>query len=141
MKSMLPAEMLDWTIVESAGTIGLCGTPPAEGAIIAAAESGVDISGYRSTPLEASLLAEADLILAMEAFHKEWIVRICPEAEEKTYLLGEFNRGNIGPKAAAVGDPIGCSVEVYRDCYKAIQKHIVRCLPAIEDLAKRKQGG
>ena len=66
LNAMLPSWALEWTIVESAGTLGLSATPPSAGAIGGAAEDRVDISGYRSTPLDADLITRADLILVMD---------------------------------------------------------------------------
>lgn len=139
LNAKLSAEALEWTIVESAGTLGLSDTPPSGGAVEAAREEGVDISGYRSRPLDADLIEEADLILVMEPYHKEYVLLMQPDAVKKTYLLGEFY--NDAPGGTSVGDPIGCGIQTYRDCYNVIRRHIDRCLPAIEDLAKRKAGG
>ena len=138
LKARLSPGALEWAIVESAGTLGLSGTPPADGAIEDARADGVDISGYRSRPLDMGLVDEADLILVMEPYHKDCVVLLDRDAAKKTFLLGEFHRDV--EKEVIVGDPIGCKVDVYRDCYTAIQEHIDRCLPAIEDLVMRKIG-
>jgi protein-tyrosine phosphatase len=139
LNSKLPPEIVEWTIVESAGTLGLSGTPPSAGAIEAARVDGVDISGYRSTPLNAATVDEADLIFVMEPCHKEFVLGLRPGARGKTYLLGEFPK-EVGA-GLSVGDPIGCGIDTYRNCYGVISRHIERCLPAIEELVKKKIGG
>ena len=138
LKARLSPGALEWTIVESAGTLGLSGTPPSGGAVEAARTDGVDISGYRSTPLDADLVDQAGLILVMEPYHRECVLRLRLDAADRTFLLGEFH-GDVEGEGI-VGDPIGCMTDVYEDCYKAIKEHIDRCLPAIEDLVKRKIG-
>jgi protein-tyrosine phosphatase len=138
LNAKLPRWALEWTIVESAGTLGLSATAPSGGAIEAARENGVDISGYRSTPLEPTLVDRADLILVMEPHHKASVLELDPEAGGKTFLLGEFNGGE--PEGFVVGDPVGCSTDIYRDCYSRIEGHIDRCLPAIEEMVREKTG-
>jgi protein-tyrosine phosphatase len=138
LNARLSAEAHEWTTVESAGTLGLSGTPPSGGSVEAARAAGVDITAYRSRPLDAELVDEADLILVMEPYHKDCVLQLRPDAGAKTYLLGEFDRDV--ENEVVVGDPIGCTISVYMDCYKVIQEHIDRCLPAIEALVKKKVG-
>ena len=138
LNSKLPPGIVEWTIVESAGTLGLSGTAPSAGAIEAAGAHGVDISGYRSTPLDAAMVDAADLIFVMEPYHKEFVLQLSPAAGEKTYLLGEFPK--VADVDASVSDPIGCGLDTYRNCYGVISRHIERCLPAIEELVKKKIG-
>lgn len=138
LNAKLPQWAVEWTVVESAGTLGLIDTAPSAGAIEAAREDGVDISAYRSTPLDAALVERADLILVMEPYHKDCVLELSPNADEKTFLLGEFNSG--GPEGFIVGDPVGCTIDIYRDCYKVIRRHIDRCIPAIEKMVTEKTG-
>ena len=140
LKARLSASIVEWTIVKSAGTMGLSGVPVSDGAARAALENGIDISGHQSTPLDRALIEEADLILAMEPFHLEWVLHSAPDAGAKVRLLTGFRSEGPPPQTDGVADPIGGSLEVYRECFRAISDHIDRCLPAIEDLAKAKVG-
>lgn len=140
LKTRLSADVLEWTIVRSAGTLGLSGTPATKEAIEVSLENGVDISGHRSVPLDRALIAEADLILAMEPFHMDYVTQVSPAALTKTHLLADFPEGSTPDPGGSVPDPIGGSIEVYRECFREIYRHIERCLPAIEDQAKVKIG-
>lgn len=140
LKARLSADVSRRTIVRSAGTLGLSGTPATTEAVEVSRENGVDISAHRSTPLSRALVDEADLILVMEQFHKDFVERAAPEARNKTHLLAEFPGRSSGGSAAGVPDPIGGSLDAYRHCFREIYQNIERCLPAIEDQAKEKIG-
>lgn len=140
LKARLSHDIVEWVIVGSAGTLGLFDEPASDGAIEVAAENEVDISGHLSRGLDGELIAEADLILAMEPFHREWIRSVAPWAVDKTHLLGGFGAKEAGSGAAAVDDPIGAPLEVYRRCFTTISGHLDRCLPIIEDMVRVKIG-
>ena len=96
--------------VESAGTTagGYAATPEAMAVMH---ECGLDLSRHRSRPLNPGLIERADLILVMEAAHRERVAFRFPAAEAKTYPLTEY----VGEQGE-VPDPIGCGIEVYREC-------------------------
>ncbi|HZI58350.1 MAG TPA: ATP-grasp domain-containing protein, partial [Verrucomicrobiae bacterium] len=62
---------------------------------------GVDLSGHRSRRVTAGLLANADLVIAMDKENLNCVRREFPEIVERTTLLGLF--GN--PPALAIADP------------------------------------
>ena len=62
---------------------------------------GVDLSGHRSRRVTAELLANADLVIAMDKENLNCLGSELPEALEQTTLLGLF--GN--PPALAIADP------------------------------------
>jgi protein-tyrosine-phosphatase len=140
LKAKLSADVLEWTTVRSAGTLGFSGAPATNEAIRVSRENGVDISSHRSAPLDEALVDEADLILTMETFHSEFVLRLAPGAAAKTHLLAEFPSEGAEGSGRGIPDPIGGSLDVYRDCFAEIHRHVERCLPAIEDQAKRKIG-
>ena len=57
---------------------------------------GIDLSPHRSRPLRAGLLAEADLILAMEAEHLLRIGAMDEGSARRTRLLGEYAEAGCG---------------------------------------------
>jgi protein-tyrosine-phosphatase len=141
LKAKLSADVLEWTMVRSAGTLGLSGAPATREAIQVSRENGVDISAHRSTALDGGLVDEADLILAMEPHHRDFVLGVAPGAASKTHLLSEFPPGGVADGGGrGVPDPIGGSLEVYRECFAEIRRHLERCLPAIEDQAKKSMG-
>ncbi len=127
--------------VRSAGTMAW-DAPATDDAVTAMREIGLDISEHRSTPLDARIIEESDLILGMTRDHIGRVVRLVPEAEERSFLIGELVRlaDTVGPRepdepfaawlrrlAAArphrrmlgrsrdeVADPLGEPIERYR---------------------------
>lgn len=91
--------------VVSAGAYADTGSPATDEAILAAARFGGDLQGFRSKPLTAEMLAEADIILAMASSHIAAIMQIDPSAADRVYLLD--------PTGADVPDPLGGPQDLY----------------------------
>jgi len=106
--------------VASAGTIATEGMVPVEKTIQVMKESGIDVSGYRSHPLRKDAIASADLIIAMEPIHKEAVMGINPAAENKIYYLREF--ASEKSHNLSIPDPIGKTIEFYRETLNIIEK-------------------
>jgi protein-tyrosine phosphatase len=96
--------------VSSVGTIAREGTPAPPEAIAAASEGGVDISAHTARRLAREHLAEADLVIAITAEHRDAVVRIDPEVAMKTFTMKELVRlledlpdqaGTGGPESLA----------------------------------------
>jgi protein-tyrosine-phosphatase/predicted ATP-grasp superfamily ATP-dependent carboligase len=62
---------------------------------------GVELSGHRSRRVTSEILANADLVIAMDKENLNYLRREFPEVIERTTLLGLF--GN--PRALAIADP------------------------------------
>jgi len=99
-----------WKAV-SAGTSAVSGWPASEEAVYALREKGIDARRHRSQPLTRDLIAKSDLIIAMTARHREEVVRLCPDAAERTRLLTSFG---LSARQGDIPDPIGQSLDVYR---------------------------
>jgi protein-tyrosine phosphatase len=82
---MLPAPLR----VRSAGIAAARGQPPTSEAAAAIAELGADILSHRSAQLGPEA-AQADLVLAMAAGHREEIRRRAPQASARTFTLKEL---------------------------------------------------
>lgn len=145
--------------ISSAGLVDE-GHPASPGAVAAMAVMGMDISDHRSRRLEARMLAEADLVLAMAAEHvrecavldaSAWaraftlkeLVRRGAESgrrrpgEELVSWLGRLHEGRevldlLGsPSDNDIADPIGMSDRAYR----ATARELDRLLAQLVDLA------
>jgi len=114
--------------VMSAGTGTLDGMPPTIPTIEVMKAEGIDVSAFRSKILTEKLIKAADLILVMEAMHKEEVLRRVPSASSKTYLLREFGRSGKAerPKDPEIPDPIGQPVEYYRNSLYLIKDELQR---------------
>jgi len=80
-------------IVTSAGTWTTSGQHVFPVAVELAHSLGVDISNHMTNILNAKMLDESDLVLVMEAGHKESIQVEFPSVRNKVYLLSEVVDG------------------------------------------------
>lgn len=78
--------------VTSAGTSGWDGSGAMAESVTAAAERGVDISGHRARRLTRGDVADADLVVAMAAEHRDAVQHAVPDAAGRTYTLKELVR-------------------------------------------------
>jgi len=116
---------------DAAGVHAVRGQPPSMHAVEVCRKRGVDISGFRSQPLTATLVDRATHIFAMTGSHLENIHFLFPQAAEKTFLLREFEE----PGATLwrdLPDPIGMGYHVYHDCADAIEKALPSVLAFVE---------
>jgi len=97
--------------VSSAGTGAWDGAPVSEGAYLVGLERGLDLSAHRARLLTRELIEEADLVLTMARHHRARVDEL--GGEGRVFVLGEY-AGREGDEAA-VSDPFGGDLEVYRD--------------------------
>jgi protein-tyrosine phosphatase len=103
-------------VVQSAGTSAAPGGRAAPEAIACMKERGLDLSSHESQPVDARMIAFADLILTMTRNHRDVIVSMFPEAASRTFVL---SRGHND-----VSDPIGGPEELYRSCAAQIDEYL-----------------
>jgi protein-tyrosine-phosphatase len=96
--------------VESAGTWALDGKPASRNSQIVMARRGLNINAHRSRTVDEELMAGADLILTMEAGHKEALQLEFPFAAKRVFLLTEM----VG-QTESVKDPYGGPIEEYEE--------------------------
>ena len=88
---------------------------------------GVDISSHRAKNVDASAIAEADVILTMTNAHKEMLLYLFGgAAEEKTYTLKEYT-GSEGD----IADPYGRGIDVYKKCADEIYNALCKAYEII----------
>jgi protein-tyrosine-phosphatase/tRNA A37 threonylcarbamoyladenosine synthetase subunit TsaC/SUA5/YrdC len=106
--------------VLSAGVAAHGGGPASEESVAIAAEFGADLGGHESRHVNPQLLAAADDVIAMTHGHAQAIATRYPGVgPEPRLLCGDTD----------LDDPIGASLEVYRDCARTILTHLERFLP------------
>ena len=94
----------------SAGTIALSGNPAAATGIAVATDLGVDMTSHRATHLTAEVLADSDLVYAMEEEHVTSVLALDPGA------LVEL----LSPQGAPLPDPYGGDHLDYAASYSLI---------------------
>lgn len=104
-------------VVHSAGVTAGAGAAASREAVEAAQELGLDLSGHRSQPLTAQAVAEADCILTMTGAHRDLVLRLTPEAADRTWLLDEDRD---------IADPFGGTLADYRVTAEQIKTALLR---------------
>ena len=131
----LLAERLSCTVEElpqrgfqvlSAGLAAMIGAEASPEAVETARELGADLSGHRSQPLTAELLARVDYLFTMTSAHLRTLQLLAPTEGVAPRLLSAAGTD--------VPDPIGREPEVYRDCAQQILRHLHDCLADIRPL-------
>ncbi|MBT8202122.1 MAG: low molecular weight phosphatase family protein [Acidimicrobiia bacterium] len=97
-------------VFSSAGTHAIPGNPATAAGVQVAAELGFDLSSHRATQLTGTVVAGADLILAMEEHHAAAARRFAPHATVEL----------LDPAGAGIDDPYGGTAADYRSSYEAI---------------------
>ncbi|OHB81073.1 MAG: threonylcarbamoyl-AMP synthase [Planctomycetes bacterium RBG_16_64_10] len=103
-------------VVISAGLAAVAGGRPSLEAVTVMNEMGLALSDHESQPLTEQLVRHADTILTMTAAHRQAIVSHWPDAAPRTQLLRR--------DAGDVSDPVGGSVDVYRQCALQIKAEL-----------------
>jgi len=127
MKDTLKKMDLQQTVlVESAGTWAEGGHPATGHGIVAMAQRGLDSSRHRTQPITEALVNQFDLILTMEAGHKESIQVEFPENADKVFMLSEMSGVTKN-----IDDPVGGSFDDYITTADEIDGWIKSGLPTI----------
>ena len=117
--------------VVSAGIGAMDGQPPTHHSVHAMREIGIDITAQRSRMLTGELVRQADYIFGMTHGHVDTVALMYPSAQEKTFLLREFDE-TLEPYEKDISDPIGSPYEVYVDCRDQIEQGIASILKFME---------
>jgi len=137
LRHMLPTALRRSAHVHSAGTHGLDGEPATPFAVQAAAAMGVDITGHRARSLDPEMVRQADIILAMEPFHRDIIVRALPSvASGRVHLLAKFETPR---RSDTIDDPYTKPLKTYQACLARIHNCLEGLIPQLSE--ERRAGG
>ncbi len=112
--------------VRSAGVMTVTGLRASQEAIQIMAANQVDLTRHRSSQLTTEMIRKSDLILGMSPLHVQTAVRMCEEARGKAFLFKEFTQSDL--KNVQITDPMGCTLEVFKRCFKEIREACARLL-------------
>lgn len=102
----------------SAGTAAGAGGPAADHSIEVVAKMGGSLEKHASRPVTVTMIEEADHVYVMTKWHKEILEEWMPECSPKIQLLD--------PEGVEIEDPIGATLEVYRECAERIRGYVER---------------
>lgn len=131
--------------VASAGLNAFAGDTATENTLEALAKVNIKEVEHRSRRVHPRLLEEFDLILAMTKGHKQQLLEIAPEFNEKIYLLKEYveiisagqEQAESIEKDYEISDPFGQSQAVYNQSLEEIDQAVEAIL---EHIAERANG-
>jgi protein-tyrosine phosphatase len=129
LRSLLEKERPGKAEVHSAGIAAATDFPATMYAAEAARMWDLDLSQHRSQSLTTGLVEAADLILAMAPEHAEAVVKLVPDARDRTCLLKNFP--DEAPYGEEVEDPIGRSLDHYNETFLEIGEYLGKHLPQI----------
>ena len=107
---------------ESAGVSALVGEPIAPNAGVALKELGIHAGNHRARQVSGRVVEEADLVLAMNVWHVEYLRRSFEKSVDKFHTLPEYVNVSEGQKE--VSDPYGCTLAAYRASARQILEYV-----------------
>lgn len=107
--------------VSSAGTAVNMPLPASDNAISALKDFELDLTNHMSRMITREMLEESDLVLAMTEAHKNYVLKLMPEAKGKVFTLIEY--ATDGEKGD-IADPYCMDLETYRSCRDEISKYL-----------------
>ena len=117
-------------VVSSMGIHSIEKQPATEFAVKVCADKGIDLSKFLSRPLNHEELREADLILVMEAFQKDFLKLFFPSFDDRVFLLSAWPE-QTASKKLDIKDPIGRGLKEYNRAFEKLSQHIERILPLL----------
>ena len=121
--------------VESAGTWAQDGSPAARNAVELMSRRELDLSRHRSRTVTADLLAQFQLILVMEANHKEALIIEFSTLKNSIFMLSEM----VG-RSVSVADPVAKDIFAYQKCANEMEAYIEQGWQRILTLAQSSPG-
>jgi len=112
--------------VHSAGLAATMGESASPEAVDIARERGANLAEHSSQPLSAELLAQADCLFTMTHGHLRMFQGLNLDIGPEPRLLAA--------DGTDVVDPIGCDIEVYRDCARKITECLEQRMPEILEM-------
>ena len=112
--------------------------------LVAAERFGIDLSGHRSRGIDQGLVAEADMVFAMEAWQLRRLRKIFPRQKEKMFLLPLFD-GNPPERSDTyrllnIRDPYGRAAGDFNECFERIDACLKGIFSVIRDAGNRSPG-
>lgn len=121
-------------VFRSAGLHVIVPKAPPDTALVVARRFGVSLDAHRSQPISPKLVADSDVIVAMEGWHYDALRSRFKEHRQKVFLLPLFSNEvmTAGYDAFNIQDPYGGSRSVFETCFQRIEHHVKAFLAELE---------
>jgi protein-tyrosine-phosphatase len=104
--------------VDSAGLLGIEGSPAAPFSVDVARDAGLDLTSHRSRGVSAADMRSSDWVFGMTNAHLEALERRFPAGGERRLLLRAFEGGPVpAARSLDLDDPITSPIEAYREAF------------------------
>jgi protein-tyrosine phosphatase len=94
--------------VGSAGILAIEGAPATDLSQAVMRQRGLELSHHRARPVSGGMLEQVDLILAMEARHRDFLKSEFPEFAERVHLISDMTG-----EGHEIKDPVWGTMETY----------------------------
>jgi L-threonylcarbamoyladenylate synthase len=111
--------------INSAGTLNLPHTPAHILALKVSEENGVDIGDHISKHIQARIIRESNLIIAMAFDHYTYLRNNFPVFKDKIILLKQWKKTNTLTNPS-IADPIGHNEQYFKNTFKEIANELDR---------------
>lgn len=128
-------------VFQSAGLHVTTPKAPPDTALVVARRFGVSLDAHRSQPISPKLVADSDVIVAMEGWHYDELRSRFKEHRQKVFLLPFFSDEVMDPgyDAFNIQDPYGGSQSVFETCFQRVEHHVKAFLAELERGSKKAQ--
>jgi len=92
-------------------------------------EEGIDVSTHSSQRVTDDMLKRSDLILVMERFQEEGLLKEYDFLKNRLYLLKEFSR--LDKDKLEIEDPIGKGIDIYKKVFYEIKSAVERLVDLV----------
>jgi len=124
---------LDGLEAESAGLFTAEGMSASPEAVKAMLSEGIDISGHKARQVSESVAREADLILTMTTYQRDYLRDKLPEKRERIFTISEF----AGEESGDIVDPYGLGEKAYAEALGQIKRTLEGVVKKILHMKRR----
>ncbi|MDD2352288.1 MAG: low molecular weight protein arginine phosphatase [Candidatus Caldatribacteriota bacterium] len=118
---------------DSAGIAAFKGDAPTEEAILCMAKRGLDISCYRSKPVDKKLLVDSFLVLTMTSSQKSYLLYKYPPDSKKIHLFRDYCQNNNDITNMDIEDPFGKSFSFYEEVCDKLEENIYKLIKRLRE--------
>jgi len=112
----------------SAGTLNISNSPVHINALKVSEDNGIDINAHISKHVQAKIVRESNLIIAMALDHFAYLRRKYPPFKNKIILLKQWKKSRTLTNPS-ISDPIGHDEEFFKKTFVEIETEINRITP------------
>ena len=120
--------------VVSAGVAAMSGQSASHETQEVLKEKGAALSGFRSQPVDDSLLSQADLVIAMTESHADVVRRYFSAHAGEVCLLCDFIDPDEGLAGEDIPDPIGMGAEAYEEVAEVMELALPGIIAAVKKM-------